>query len=243
MCADDDLAIRIAIDDLVRPLDGVGRHVDLEVDDQEIDAAGREQLVVVLVEALDLTGLLAEPAAVPRVAGQVVAARREVLVEEVRGHCARGAEVVVAWGEVVRDAGVVEDVHRGVCTLELDLVRVEAFGDVTELADEDHVEVVRIVDDPLRLLVERARSIGIVHVVLGVRDHDDREVLGGRRPGRSTVERCRQLAPVGIADRRPPAWGWWTPPSRRRSATRSSGCSVPSSRSTRRVCRGRRAGR
>ena len=38
MRADDDLPIWIAIDDLVRPLDGVSGHVDLEVDDQEVDA-------------------------------------------------------------------------------------------------------------------------------------------------------------------------------------------------------------
>ena len=38
--AQDHLAVRIAIDDLVRPLDGVRGHVDLEVDDEEVDAAG-----------------------------------------------------------------------------------------------------------------------------------------------------------------------------------------------------------
>ena len=92
--------------------------------------------------------------------------------------------------------GVVEDVHRGVGPLELDLRGVEVLGDIAELADEDDVEVVGVVDDPLRLLVERSGPVGGIHVMLGVRDDDDGEILGRRRPRRPAVERRRERITV-----------------------------------------------
>ncbi len=76
---DDGLAVRVLIQDAVRPRDRLVRHVHLEVEDDEVEVADREQLVVVLVQPVDrVGGELAEVAAVPVEA--LVSARREVLV-------------------------------------------------------------------------------------------------------------------------------------------------------------------
>ena len=103
---------------------------------------------------------------------------------------------MVARRQVVGDAVVVEDVHREIGSLPLDFDRVEVLRDVTELAHEDDVEVVRVIDDPLGLLVEGARSVCDIDVVLGVRDDDDSEVFGSRGAGHSAIERRRQLTAV-----------------------------------------------
>ena len=53
---DDDAAVRVGVDERVRPVDRVLRHPDLEADHQELQVPDLEQLVAVLVQAVGRLG-------------------------------------------------------------------------------------------------------------------------------------------------------------------------------------------
>ncbi len=131
---DDCQAVWILLQDPVRPVEGVVGHVELEVQDDEIQAAVREQLVVVLVQAVDrIRHELAQIPAIPAVAE--IATRREILVEEAAVAVGR-VDVVVTGCEVVGHAVVVERVHGGISALPLDFELVGVLHHVALVGHE-----------------------------------------------------------------------------------------------------------
>ena len=195
--AEDDAPVRIALDDLVGPRHRVVRPVEIDVNDEKVEAADREELVVVLVLAVDrIVGFLSEVAAVPR--ESLEPRHREVLI--VKAGDAGRALVVIARRHPVRNAAGVEDRHAGAGALPLELDRVDVLRQVAELRDERNVHRHLIGDDPVGLGRERAGERRVVDVVLRVGDRDQGEVGRGDALLPS-VERRRHLVAVGVGDR------------------------------------------
>ena len=198
--------LRVGGEHLLRPVEGVVGCVELQVEQQEIHAAGAEQGVVVHVLPVDRVQpelVVAQVAPVGRgrrVPGRAGVPRgREVLL--VQGRVAGGeVEVVVAGKDGVGYAGSVQHRHgfRGALPL------ADGGGEahqISQVGHERQVEIGAVVDEPLGLLGEDRRPVRPADVVLRIRDQGERERVARvrrRSDVRLGVERNLQAAVVTV---------------------------------------------